>query len=70
MIQGGIVTHGVSTMWIPQTEFQKKSIKKIIYNGGKNIGCSDVFLGQTKIPNAYFCPNCNKVIGVFDINDT
>lgn len=69
MLQGGIVTQGVSAIWIPQIEFQKKGIKKLIYKNGKNIGSSDVVLGQTKISNAYFCSNCNKIIGIFDVND-
>ena len=37
MLQGGIVTQGVSVTWIPQIEFQKKGIKKLIYKNGKNI---------------------------------
>ena len=27
--------HGVSAMWVPETEFQKKGIRKLIYEKGK-----------------------------------
>lgn len=66
---GGIVTQGVSAMWIPLSEFEKKGIRKLIYENGKTIGYTDIIWGQTKIPNAYFCPKCNKIIGIFDVSD-
>ena len=39
----------------------------MIYTGGKSLGKIDVVLGQVKLDNAYYCPNCNKVIGYFDV---
>lgn len=67
MQQGGIITQGVSAMWVPETEFEKKGIRKLIYEKGKKIGHANIILNQTKIPNAYFCPKCNKIIGIFDV---
>lgn len=64
---GGIIAQGVSVMWIPMSEFQKKGIKRVVYTNGKIIGKHNVILGQTKISNAYFCNQCNKVIEVFDV---
>ena len=28
-----------------------------------------ILLGQTKVPNAFFCKNCNKIVGVFAITN-
>ena len=67
MQPGVIVTQSVSAMWVPLSEFQKKEIKKLIYTNGKALGHANIIWGQTKIPNAYFCQKCNKVIGVFDV---
>lgn len=67
MQAGGIVTGGVTAMWHPMKEFEKKSWKRVVYVDGKPIGKSSILLNQTRIPNAYFFPSCNKIIGFFDI---
>lgn len=69
MEKGGIITGGVTAMWHPMKEFEKKGLKRLVYTDGKPIGKSNVLLSQTMIPNAYFCQNCNKIIGFFDIED-
>lgn len=69
MQPGGIVTQGVSVMWVPLFEFEKKGIQKLIYENGKAIGHTDLIWGRTKISNAYFCQKCNKVIGIFDVSN-
>ena len=70
MQPGDIVASGITVMWVLRREFQKKGIRKLIYEGGKSIGhsnVSDMVFGQTKIPNAYYCEHCNKIIGIFDV---
>ena len=70
MQPGGIVANGITVMWVPRREFQKKGLGKLIYEGGKSIGhttISDMVFGQTRIPNAYYCEHCNKIIGIFDV---
>lgn len=67
MEEGGIVTGGVTAMWHPAKEFEKKAWKRVVYTDGKPIGKSSILLNQTKISNAWFCPVCHKIIGIFDI---
>lgn len=69
MISGGIITEDVSPMWVPLEEFNKRGIKRLMYSKGLKIGNSNVLIGQTKIPNAFFCPKCNKIIGMFDVDN-
>lgn len=69
MEPGGIITGGVTAMWHPQKEFGKKGLKKLYYTGGKAIGRTNLLLKETKIPDAWFCPRCNIVTGIFDVVD-
>ncbi|KPU42697.1 hypothetical protein OXPF_37510 [Oxobacter pfennigii] len=68
MEEGGIITSGVSAMWVPMEQFSKKGIRRLIYTNGRVIGKSNVVFGQTKISNAFFCEHCNKIVGIFDVN--
>lgn len=70
MEQGGIVADGIMVSWVPLREFQKKGLRKLVYVDAKSIGHSnicDMAFGLTKIPNAYYCRKCNKVMGIFDV---
>lgn len=69
MEEGGIITQSVIAMWHPLEEFQKKGLKRAVYAKGKSLGESSVLLNQTKIPNAFYCGNCDKVMGVFDVTE-
>ena len=69
MEKGGIITGGVTAMWHPLAEFEKKGLKQLVYTGGKPIGNSSILFSQTKIPNAHYCGHCNKVVGIFDVAD-
>ena len=69
MIEGGLVIDGVAPGWVPMEEFQKKGLKRIVHTGLRTIGKSSVLFSQTKVPNAFFCKNCNKIVGVFDITN-
>ena len=68
MIEGGIIGNGAMSIdWYPKKEFEKKWYKTLYYKGGKSLGSSLVKV--TKISNAWYCPDCNKVTGIFDVSD-
>ena len=69
MEKGGLIGGGVTLQWFPQTQFGKKGLRRLLYTGGKSIGKSNVLLNQTRVPNAYYCSNCNKIAGIFDVVD-
>ena len=66
---GGLIIDGVAPGWVPMEQFQRKGLKRIVYTGLRTIGTPNVLLRQTKVPNAYFCKQCNKIIGVFDVTN-
>lgn len=66
---GGIVTQGISAMWFPQENLQKSYLFKVVFEGGINIGKKDYLWGQTLLTDAYYCPQCRKIIGIFDIKE-
>ncbi len=68
MEEGGIIANGIA-MWHPLREFEKKGLKKLYYKDGKALGSHSILLRECKIPNAWYCASCNKVAGIFDIND-
>lgn len=67
MEPGGIVTDGVTPAWVPEKEFKKTGLKRLVYHDAKMIGKANAILGQSKISNAYFCEKCQKIVGIFDI---
>lgn len=69
MEPGGIVTGGVTAMWHPAREFDKQKWKRVVYTDGKAIGSSSVLLSQTRIPDAWYCPNCDIVSGIFKVTN-
>ena len=69
LIEGGIVVDDVACGWVPMEQFKKKGMKRWLYTGMRTIGESSILFNQTKIPNAYFCKNCNKVMGIFDVTN-
>lgn len=69
MEKGGLIGGGVTLQWFPQAQFGKKGLRRLLYTGGKAIGKSNVLLGQTRVPNAYFCKDCKKVAGIFDVEE-
>lgn len=69
MQEGGLLTDGVASGWVPLEEFNKKGVSKLVYTGLRTIGKADIFLRQTKIPNAFYCRKCNKVVGIFDVTN-
>ena len=69
MQQGGIVAQGTAVLWHPQSQFGKSGLRRLLYTGGKPIGKANVFLGQTRLPGAYFCDKCRIVPGVFPVEE-
>ena len=67
MEEGGLIVDGVAPGWVPTEQFRRKGFKRIVYMGLCTIGKENLLLGQTKVPNAFFCRNCNKTVGVFDV---
>lgn len=69
MQEGGLIIDGVAPGWVPMEQFQKKGLKRIVHTGLRTIGETNILLGQTKVSNAFFCKQCNKIIGVFDVTN-
>lgn len=69
MQSGGLIIDGVAPGWVPMDEFQKKGLKRIVHTGLRTIGKTSILFGQTKVPNAFFCEKCNKIIGIFDVTN-
>jgi len=70
MQEGGLIVDGLAVNWVNLKEFQKRGLKRLIYNEVRPIGKTNFILSQTRVPGAFFCERCNKVIGFFDvIND-
>jgi hypothetical protein len=38
MEKGGIVTDGIVSTWVPDNEFEKKGLKRIVYHNAKDKG--------------------------------
>ena len=67
-MQEGFLTSNSVIRWFPLETCNKKI--RLFDKGARLIG-ELKFLGQgTKVPNAYFCETCNKVIGIFDVKKT
>ena len=62
MLAGGLISAGISVGWVPKDEFDKKGLRRISYQEWHSIGNSSILLGQTKIPNAFLCKKCNKIM--------
>ena len=68
-LEGGIIVNDVVCGWVPIEQIKKKGIKRLIYTGIRTMGEYSIILNQTKISNAYFCKNCNKIMGIFDVTN-
>ena len=69
MQEGGLIIDGVAPGWVPLEQFQKKGLKRIVHTGLRTIGETSILLSQTKVPNAFFCESCNKIVGVCDVTN-
>lgn len=69
MQEGGLIIDGVAPGWVPLKEFERKGLKRLIYKGLRTIGKTNILLSQTRVPNAFYCDACNKIVGVFDVTN-
>ena len=69
MEEGGLIIDGVAPGWVPMEQFRKKGAKRLLYMGLRTIGKTNILLGQTRVPGAFFCKNCNKIVGIFDVTN-
>lgn len=69
MLEGGLIIDGVAPGWVSMEQFCKKGLKRLVYTGLRTIGKTNFLLGETKVPNAFFCRTCNKIVGVFDVTN-
>ena len=68
MEKGGIVAEkAITVMWHPESEYQKTGLKSYMFHHGKLLGRHYPLRGVVKIPDAWYCRNCEKVTGIFDI---
>ena len=67
MQEGGLIIDGICPGWVPIEQFQKKGLKQLVHTEFRSIGKTNTLSGRTKVPNAFFCKKCNKIIGVFDV---
>ena len=57
MEEGGLIIDGVAPGWVPMNQFQKKGAKRLLYTGLRTIGKTNILLGQTRVPGAFFYKN-------------
>jgi hypothetical protein len=69
MLAGGLIADSIAVGWVPSEEFNKKGLTRLVHTGFRTIGKPNVLLNQTKVPNAYFCRECNKVMGIFEVTN-
>ena len=70
MEEGGLIINGSPTPgWVPMEQFRKRGLKRLYYSGLRTIGKTNILLNQTRVPNAHFCRNCNKIVGIFDVTN-
>lgn len=68
METGGLVSNGLAIVWYPKENYEKNALKRV-FTVGKRIGKTSIFMEETKVPDAYYCKNCNIVTGVFRVEE-
>lgn len=76
MQSGGLITssRGRFISWLPKDSFEENRSFMRALTDGKTIKVETKFFalmlsGQVKIPNAFYCEKCNKIVGIFDIEE-
>ena len=60
MEEGGLIIDGVAPGWVPMEQFRKKGAKRLLYTGLRTIGKTNILLGQTRVPGAFFCKKSSQ----------
>ena len=68
MEEGGLIASGISVMWFPLEQFAKKGLERLWYEGRKVSRKVELPSRPYRIPGAYYCRGCQKIIGIFDIS--
>lgn len=70
MQEGGLIVHGPTPpCWVPLAQFTKKGLRSLAYSEAKPFGKWNILLDRTTVPNAFYCENCNKITGIFDVTN-
>ncbi|MBP3704650.1 MAG: hypothetical protein J6I98_03855 [Clostridia bacterium] len=70
MKAGGLWVTGTLVRWLPEESFKKNTILNMFFPDAKVLsGKTNHFTRETKVPNAHYCENCRKIIGVFDLDE-
>ena len=69
MEEGGLIIDGVDPGWVTMGELKKKGAARLLYTGLRTIGKTNILLGHTRVPKAFFCKKCNKIVGIFDVTN-
>lgn len=64
---GGLVANGQWVLWYAETDYKKHAFKRFFIKNHKKLG-HPRWDGSTGIDNAFYCENCDKIIGIFDIS--
>ncbi len=64
MLEGGLVFGGYSPTWVDKNQLNKAMVMEA---GHELVAESNYLTRQTKVKNAFYCEQCNKVTGIFDV---
>lgn len=67
MQEGGLVASDIFISWSPLEEFKKRGLKRFTRKSIQLAGESSILWEEKLVPNAFYCKNCNKVMGIFDV---
>ncbi|RVU55365.1 PF20097 family protein [Anaerosphaera multitolerans] len=69
MEKGGIFVNSIYVYWYNEDELKERSLFLKARVNGEPIGKNNFLTNTTKIETAYYCKNCKKVMGIFDVAD-
>lgn len=68
MEAGGLLIDGTLVRWVPMETFDRGALGRMVLTGNKVIEHeTNMLMKQTKVSNAHYCCNCEKIVGIFDI---
>ena len=71
-LEGGLMADSLFINWVSKEEIEKNSLKELVRITYPGVCISNnqlPIIKRAKVPNAYLCPNCQKVFGIFDVTD-
>ena len=68
MEEGGLLVDGRLVRWVPGKTFSGGFWRRLYFPKSKVVaGQMNPVLCQLRIPDACYCPRCNKVVGIFEV---